>query len=298
MDCSILISTRNRISELKVTLSSIDKKIGEDVEILVCDDNSSDGTFNYLKNNFPKIRVFQNSKRMGYLFNRNLLMSKVRTKFAMSLDDDASLISEKPLKKCKEYFEKHPSCGVIAFRIFWGRSLPSNFNHSENSKRVKSFVGCGHIWRMDAWRGIPSYPEWFKFYGEENFASFQLLKKDWEIHYVPEILINHRVDNIKRQKDKDFYRRRSNALKADWFNILLFYPTKNAARLIFYSIVKQFEKAWIQRDSKVLISLFKSMIGILLNLDNILKERNQLTQKEFRKWKGLSNTQIYWSPNN
>jgi hypothetical protein len=38
-------------------------------------------------------------------------------------------------------------------------------------ENVKSFVGCGHAWRMKAWHEIPNYPEWFEFYGEENYAS-------------------------------------------------------------------------------------------------------------------------------
>ena len=295
MDCSILISTRNRISELKVTLSSIENIIGDHVEILICDDDSSDGTFNYLKNNCPQVRVFKNSKQRGYLFNRNFLMSKVRTEFAMSLDDDANLVSEKPLEKCKDYFEKHPLCGVIAFRIFWGRNLPSNQDHSDSISRVKSFVGCGHMWRMDAWRRIPKYPEWFEFYGEENFASFQLFKKGWEIHYLPNILINHRVENIQRQKNRDFYIRRVNALKADWLNIMLFYPSGSAFRLILYSISKQTEKARKEKDLKVLKIIFKSITGVLLNLNNVAKFRNQLTEEEFRRWKDLTDTQIYWS---
>jgi hypothetical protein len=45
------------------------------------------------------------------------------------------------------------------------------------SKVLQSFVGCGHVWRMDAWRTIENYPEWFYFYGEEDFASYLLFKK-------------------------------------------------------------------------------------------------------------------------
>ena len=109
---------------------------------------------------------------------------------------------------------------------------------------------------MDAWRSIPNYPEWFKFYGEENFASFQLFKKGWEIHYLPNILINHRVENIQRQKNDDFYIRRVNALKADWLNIMLFYPFRSAFRLILYSISKQTRKGQERERSKNVADYF------------------------------------------
>lgn len=296
MEFSLLISTRNRLSELKKTIRDIEQMVGSRAEILICDDHSTDGTYNYLKKNCPNFRIFRNSEQMGYLYTRNFLMSKVSTKYAMSLDDDAGLVSKNPLEKCKEYFDRNPYCGVLAFRIFWGTKMPSNIDFEETSIRVKGFVGCGHIWRMDAWKSIPNYPEWFKFYGEENFASFHLFKKDWDILYAPEILVQHRVDNIERKRDNDFYTRRKNGLKADWFNILLFYPSNNATRLISYSIFKQIHKAWNQRDLKALMILPKSIIEVLSNLKNIIRGRNQLTKDQFRRWKDLPNTKIYWSP--
>ena len=76
---------------------------------------------------------------------------------------------------------------------------------------------------------------------------------------------------------------------------MLFYPFKSAVRLILYSISKQTEKVRKEKDLKMSRIIFKSITGVLLNLNNITKFRNQLTEEEFRRWKDLNDTQIYWS---
>jgi hypothetical protein len=65
---------------------------------------------------------------------------------------------------------------------------------------MKSFAGGAHAWRMSAWRQIPDYPSWFIFHGEEDFAAYEMFKKRLEIHYLPSVLVHHRVDLKARKK--------------------------------------------------------------------------------------------------
>src|SRR5690606_33502883 len=131
--------------------------------------------------------------------SRNELLNLTKAKYAITLDDDAHIVTQHSLEIIETFFEMHKKCAVIAFRIFWGKDAPDHVNHNLENTQVKGFVGCGHVWRMDAWRSIPNYPEWFVFYGEEEFASYQLFKNNWEVHYVPDVLVHHRVD-IKNRK--------------------------------------------------------------------------------------------------
>jgi hypothetical protein len=56
---------------------------------------------------------------------------------------------------------------------------------------------------MDAWRSIANYPEWFEFYGEEDLF-YLLFKNNWSIQYVPDILVQHRVNLKDRKNDLDY----------------------------------------------------------------------------------------------
>jgi hypothetical protein len=42
---------------------------------------------------------------------------------------------------------------------------------------LQSFVGCGHVWRMDAWRTIENYPEWFIFTVRKILHPIYCLRK-------------------------------------------------------------------------------------------------------------------------
>jgi len=183
---SILITTKDRLRDLRLTLESLKYLISrKDVECIICDDGSSDGTFTFVKEEYPTIILIHNKKSKGLIYSRNRLLNMTVANYAISLDDDALIISNNPLKKIESYFQKHDQCGILAFRIFWGKEELKDLYSSEHPIRVKGFVGCGHVWNMKAWKTIPNYPDWFVFYGEEDFAAFQLFKKRLEIHYFP-----------------------------------------------------------------------------------------------------------------
>ena len=202
---SIVITTYNRLKDLIITLKSLDKLIHQsDVELIICDDYSTDGTQVFLKNNYIKHTLIFNKKSQGLIYNRNILNNKAKGDYIISLDDDANFLSHNPLEEIENYFIKNKDCAVISFRIFWSLDKTGFMFSSAKPKKVNTFIGCGHVWRKKHWQEIPNYPSWFVFYGEESFASFHLFKNNLEIHYQPSVLIHHRVDIKSRKKQKDY----------------------------------------------------------------------------------------------
>ena len=136
---SIAITTRNRMEDLKYTLSSLKPLIArDDVELLLCDDASTDGTTEYLSSNFLENTIF-NTKANGLIYNRNKLNNIANGEFIISLDDDANFLSNDPLDKIEHIFSENPNCAVVAFHIYWGRNRPK-INVLEDSFSTKSFV--------------------------------------------------------------------------------------------------------------------------------------------------------------
>ncbi|WP_405199456.1 glycosyltransferase family 2 protein [Christiangramia sp. LLG6405-1] len=293
---SILITTFNRLEELKYTLKSLESFLKDGIKIIICDDASTDGTSAFVQKKYPEIQLLVNSENHGLIYSRNLLMSQVQTSYAISLDDDANFLTSDPLERIINYFEKKPKCGVTAFRIYWGKEKPLNVFNEANPEPVKCFVGCGHAWNMQAWNEVPNYPDWYRFYGEENFAALQLFKKKWEVHYLPSVLVHHRVDNKARKKDADYYLRARRSLRADWYNYFIFYPQKKLVKLFLYSIKTQLLKAKKTRDMKVVKNLFLAMVDILGNSSRLKKNRNSLTSSKYNEWKQLPDAKIYWEP--
>lgn len=294
---SILISTKNRSEELKITLDSLkDFFLKDYIEVVVYDDGSSDNTYDLVKNNYPKVTLLHNEKSKGYIYCRNRMLNESAADYAISLDDDANFLSDNIYEVIINHFQEFPKCAVIATRIFWGKEQPYSIISNEKGERVKSFVGCGHIWNLKAWKTIPNYPEWFVFYGEEDFASYELFKKDLEIHYVPDILVHHRVEVKSRKKHTDYIQRTRRSLRSGWYLILMFYPISKIPRIMMYSLLMQIKNKVLKGDYKAGIGVFKAIMDLFLNSFQWIKNRNGFSTKEFKKYSELSEAKIYWRP--
>jgi glycosyltransferase involved in cell wall biosynthesis len=294
---SILITTKNRLGDLKTTLNHLSALLQDSrVEFLVYDDASTDGTFDYVKENYPFIQLFRNNQSKGYIHNRNVLLNQCTGDYAISLDDDAHFLSEAVLDTIALYFENHLHCAVIACRIFWGLEPPISRATNEPSMRVKGFVGCGHVWRMDAWRAIPNYPAWFIFYGEEAFAGYHLFKKGWEVHYVPQLLVHHRVAVKSRKNAPDYSTRTRRALRSAWYMYFMFYPISQIPRKIGYSIYAQIKLKTIKGDYLATLGLVRAMVDVLVNCPKIYKNSKRFSKQEMNNYQKLPETKIYWKP--
>lgn len=294
---AILITTKNRRHDLAFTLSRIKSLLErDDVECIICDDGSDDGTFEFISRAFHNIRIFRNEQSKGLIYSRNRLLEQTVAEYAISLDDDLHFITEGPLEIIDRYFNEHPECALISFRIFWSTSDPESTQTTSTAERVKSFAGGAHAWRMSAWKSIPDYPEWFVFHGEEDFAAFQLFSKNMEIHYVPAILTHHRVDISKRKKDPDYGLRLRRSLRSGWYLYLLFLPLREIPYKMIYSIWIQFKTKVFKGDFYALKALSLAIFDVIFALPKIIKNKNRLTVFEYENFMKLADTKLYWKP--
>ena len=294
---SILITTKNRKDDLNLTLGKIQHLLNrEDVVCLICDDGSTDGTFEFIQNNFPKVKLIKNNKSKGLIYSRNQLMDLVTTEFAISIDDDLHFVTQNPLEIIQKAFSQNPKIGLFSFRIFWNLEEPKTINCDEVLHRVKSFAGGAHVWRMTAWKSIAYYPDWFVFYGEEDFASYHLFKKKWEIYYLPDVLVNHRVDLKTRKKNSDYSLRLQRSLRSGWYLYFLFYPIRVIPKKMAYSIWMQFKFKVFKGDLKALKAIVLALFDLLFSIPKIIKNADRLSTEEFKEYQKLAETKLYWHP--
>lgn len=294
---SILITTKNRIKDLAFTLSKIQNLLDrEDVICMICDDGSTDETYLFLKDNYPEIQLIKNDKSKGLIYSRNRLLNLVVTEYAISIDDDLHFITQNPLKIIEETFSQNSKIGILGFRIFWSLDEPETTISKDVSHRMKSFVGCGHVWRMSAWKDIPNYPDWFVFYGEEDFASYQLFRKDWEVHYLPQVLVNHRVCIKSRKNNADYAIRLRLSLRSGWYLYSLFFPIRYIPRKLAYSIWIQLKTKVFKGDIKALKALILAFSDLFLSIPKIIKNANRLSIHEYHEYQKIEDTRLYWQP--
>lgn len=294
---TITIPTKNRLPELKLTLFKISHLIERnDVECFVCDDGSVDGTYDYIALNYPKIKIFKNKVSKGIHFTRNILLNNVSTPYILSIDDDAHIITVDVLNLVENYFDKHKEVGLLSFRAFWSKNSPSLEETYQKPERVKSFGAVSFAMRTKTWESIPNFPNWFVFYGEEDFASFHLFKNNWQIHYFPQVLVHHRVNIKERKKNKDYQIRLRRSLRSGWYLYFLFYPWESIPKRFLYTLFVQFKTKVLRGDAKALLAIVQGLFDVVFNMNRLLKNSKRLTRQEFIKYQNLSDAKLYWSP--
>lgn len=297
-DFSILITTKNRVDELKITLEKCLPYIRDHgVSCIVYDDGSSDGTSKFVLENFPQVKLLINNSSKGYLYNRNVMLNSVSTKYAISLDDDSNFLSENVLFTIDDYFLKTDQCGLLALRIFWGENIPIKRTCNQKPHLVNGFVGCGHVWKMSAWHSIANYPEWFEFYGEETFAALQMFKNKWEIHYLPSVLIHHRVNMKARKNNTDYVSRQRQSLNSGWYLYFLCLPKRIILRKFSSSVWSQLKRKVFKGDIKATKAIGLAFFDLIKNSPKYFGGDFRLTSKEYLQFINLPDVETYWESN-
>lgn len=294
---TLVIPTKNRLKDLSFTLEKLSFLLSsEQVDTIIGVDGSADGTIEFLNKNYPHIKIIENKKSKGIHYTRNQLMNKVKTPYIISIDDDAHFLTENILNVVENYFLTNKTVGLLSFRAYWSKEDPKSIISDQIPMRVKGFGAVGFAIQTEVWNSIPNFPEWFVFYGEEDFAAFQLFKKGWEIHYVPQILVHHRVDLKARKKERDYSLRLRRSLRSGWYLYFMFYPWKLISRRMIYTIWIQIKIKVLKGDWKAGMAILQAFGDVIINLPRLLKQSNRLSMKEFKEYQHLADTILYWHP--
>ena len=296
-DVSIIITTYNRKRELVFTLNTLREVIADD-GIYIWDDASTDHTFEYISSEYPEINIFQNTVNKGLIANRNQLMQAAPTEYVLSLDDDAHFLNPEALEKAMSFMQENFNCAVLSFRLFWGLQKPVNQKTTEKTYQVGNFLGGAHLMRKSAWDNfIKSYPEWYHFYGEEDYAAMKLFKAGQKVFYFPKVLVHHRVSLKNRKKSAEQTSLRTKwALQAAWSNYLIFYPKQKAWFKIMYSIKEQLRLKFLNGHSNILMSIGKAGLKLIQNRQHRRKLDLRFSNERLKAYLSLPQAPIFWKP--
>ncbi len=125
----VLISVINyRTQELtERCLESIqNKKWKNDFEIKVVDNNSGDGSLEYLKKKFSKIDFIKSPKNLGFAGGHNLVLKDVKADYVLILNSDTEVLAN-TLDKMVEFMEGNVQIGIASCKVlgFDGKLQPN-----------------------------------------------------------------------------------------------------------------------------------------------------------------------------
>jgi GT2 family glycosyltransferase len=125
---SIVIVNYNVKHFADLTISSVlGSASGVDYELIVVDNNSSDGSVEYLKSKYPGIRIIANDSNQGFSVANNQGIKEAKGEYVLLLNPD-TVIAEDTLEKCIRFMEAHEDAGAIGVRMVdgAGKFLPES----------------------------------------------------------------------------------------------------------------------------------------------------------------------------
>jgi len=116
---SIYMPTKNRLELLKRAIQSVLAQSYPNIELLVVDDGSEDGSYEYLTQlaeQNANIRVFRHEKSVGACVARNLAIKHAQGDFVTGLDDDDEFLPERVSKLVAAYDDNY---AFVCSSMWW-----------------------------------------------------------------------------------------------------------------------------------------------------------------------------------
>jgi len=226
MQLSVIIVNYNVKYFLEQCLHSVQKAcLGIDAEIIVADNNSTDGSETYLTDKFPAVHFIWNNENAGFAKANNQALAQASGDFILFLNPD-TLLSEDSIGKSLKFLQENNMAGAVGIRMIDGsgnflkeskRAFPWPLvSFYKTSGLATAFAGSGHfnkyalgsldkeaIHQVDILSGaflmgrrnllqhLGGFDESFFMYGEDIDLSYRIQQCGKKNYYLGHLNIVH-----------------------------------------------------------------------------------------------------------
>ncbi|MBI5326081.1 MAG: glycosyltransferase [Ignavibacteriae bacterium] len=245
-DISVIIVNYNVKDFLFQCLKSVEKasdlvrKSGFTTEIIVVDNNSTDGSIDYLLQNFPNVNFISLSDNLGFGKANNIGVEKSSGKYLLILNPD-TVIEEDNLLKMFNYMESNPEIGAAgckvlnsdgSFQLSCRRGLPTpwasfsklfglqklfpkskffgkynlTYRSIDETYYIDILIGAYMFVKREAFESVGGFDEIYFMYGEDIDLCYSIQRKGWKISYFHETsIIHYKGESTRRSSIKELY---------------------------------------------------------------------------------------------
>ncbi len=203
-----------------------------DAEIFVVDNDSADGSVEFLRKRFPQVEVIDNGCNAGFGKANNIALAKATGRYVLFLNPD-TVVAERTIPGCIEYMDAHPDTGAVGVRMQYGdghfalesrRSLPTPsvafwhmtgigrlFSHSrvfakyhlsyldrDRECRIDVVSGAYMFIRKEALDKTGGFDEAFFMYGEDIDLSYRILQQGYNNCYLPLPIVHYKGESTNK----------------------------------------------------------------------------------------------------
>lgn len=133
---------------------------------------------------------------------KNIVAERASTRYLLSLDDDAFLVTAAAVARAVALLDADASIAAVAFaqadEHATRRQASQQPAAAEHPCYVPSFVGFGCLIRRDRLLEVGGYRGEFVIHGEERELCLRWLDRGWRVVYLPDAPIAHVADGANR----------------------------------------------------------------------------------------------------
>jgi GT2 family glycosyltransferase len=227
---SLVISVWNRKDDLRENLATIRQQTVPADQVIVVDNNSSDGTPEMVIAEFPEVQLIRMPHSdYGACETFNVGFSSAKGDFVGILDDDVILPVTFVEHMVNKFAEEPDSTAILSPKVV-EPEMPEWYLTSETINReryLSTFRGCGSMARADAIRKANWYDIRFFIFGNERDLTTRLLNLGFRVKMFPTVEVFHKAPfGMRHGKRSLYYHVRNFWLYAfkylPWSQVLMF----------------------------------------------------------------------------
>lgn len=210
MEVSIIILNWNGKEFLDKSIPSVTNSVGvygNGCEIIVVDNGSSDESVDYLKSNFPKVRIISLKENLGFATGMNTGIKGARGDIVIGLNNDV-IVEEDFITPLVSHFAGNGNIFAVAAKmLLWDRKT-LNFGRAvgrfkfgiflrtfkEPSLATNTLYACGGAFavKKDKFLELGGFDEDMIAYWEDLDLCYRAWKQGYKTIYEPRSIVYHK----------------------------------------------------------------------------------------------------------
>jgi len=280
MTVSVMITTRNRMRELRRTLDQLEQMDPFPFEVWVVADGCTDGTVDYIQTHHSVVHLIVHERAIGSVASRAEMMRQVTGELVLALDDDSYPEQLDCIARILPFFEQRPELAVLHFPQrtdeYPETLAQTNFG---SEQLTRSFANSGAVLRRSTYLQLPGFESRFFHMYEEPDYGLQCVAADSDVLFSPVITIRHHYSGQARDEIHVHHRHARNEL----WSAVMRCPFPFAIGVTGWRVFSQFRYAckrgwsWVIREP---LWWWEALAGI----PYCLEKRRPVSWAGYRRW--------------
>ena len=225
---SVIVVNFNGMSHIEACISSVLHQTYQNFEVILVDNDSTDGSLDYARGRFPNLVIVANQDNLGYAGGINTGLTRATGEYIAPLNIDTE-VDKGWLLSMVEFMDENPEVGAVTPKVLlyqdkdrinatginihvtglsFAKALGTQSqDYSKGPMRVAGISGCSFLIRRELLDRL-GLNEWFFMYCDDTELSWVMNLINREMYCIPESIVYHKY-RLKMNPDKLFFLERN-----------------------------------------------------------------------------------------